>query len=116
MPQRKYFSEELLGAGVAGATVIMRGMRPGAGAEIHYQSISVENRTSAASSAQIGRENAGTFRPRAGFVSMVADSVQNYSAAELVVRGEDVLRVDWTGTTAGDDLHVVAEGYIWSLD
>lgn len=116
MPHREYFTETLTERGATGATVTLRGRRAGAGTELHYLSVTVENRTSGTNVVRVGREVAGTLFPRAGFPSFAANAPQNYSTAEIVIRNQDRLRVDWSGSTDGDQLVVVAEGYVWKLD
>jgi hypothetical protein len=116
MPHRRYFVHSLVAAGVAATTVPILDRQPRSNEEIHYQRIVVENETSGGNTVRVMRDREGTDIIEHFFSTFAADVPQVYADAEIVISGEDRLRLDWIGSAAADVLRATVEGYVWDKE
>jgi hypothetical protein len=85
------------------------------GTFLEVRHVAVENRTTAFTRLVIGVADATSFLQKEEEDSPGANNIYWTKSKFLIPFGKK-LRARCTGCTAGDDLHLVYEGYLWEID
>lgn len=113
MAKREYFREVYRILGVAATQPFFEDDKAPEGCEIHYQRITCNNDTTADSDVIIQINKNGRLAPEGSTINLVANEPKAHIGGEIVVQGDEKLRLQWAGTQNGDNLTMTLSGYLW---
>jgi len=88
-------------------------VEPGAVLEVTH--VTVENRTSAYTRLTVGVTDGFAFQEKEEQDSPAANNIY-WTRSKFLIPPRKRLRARLTGCTAGDDLHMSYEGYLWEVE
>ena len=115
MKLRQIITDELIKGSAAGTLDDLESPLVEPNTLLEVRHVAVENRTSTYTRLVIGVADGLSFFQKEEQDAPAANNIY-WTRSKLLIPAGKKLRVRLAGCTAGDDLHVCYEGYLWELD
>jgi len=115
MKLRQIITDEVIKTSSAAAYIDLESPLVEPGTILEVRHVAVENRTTAYTRLVIGVADGLSFFQKEEEDSPAADNIYWTKSKFLIPAGKK-LRARLTGCTAGDDLHMTYEGFLWEAD
>ena len=115
MKLRDVVTDEVIKGSAAGTTDDLESPQVEPGTILEVRHVAVENRTTAYTRLVIGVADGNSFYHKEEEDSPAANNLY-WTRSKFLIPAGKKLRARLTGCTAGDNLHMTYEGYLWGVD